>query len=704
MEVGIQKSILFASNEDLVKKEQEEAKKEAQRVQSEPLMTSLAGHVRKAWEAAKDEKTDIEASLLRSKRQREGVYDPHKLAKIRAQGQSEIFIKLTDIKCRAVEAWLKSVYRDSGRPYRITPTPIPDLPQSTEEAVAQSVHREAIMAYSESGQPIPPEEEEKVFEKIREETLKEIKELAQLYAEQLEVEIDDDMIEGAWYDALNDVIYDIVTYKTGFIEGPIFRNKQVLEWAEDENGNRHAVVTTKVLAEYERLSPYDVYPAPGAKSLQEGDLCVKYRYTRSQLYELIGVDGYNEDAIRLALDEYDAGSMLYEGRVESERAYLEDRNRDEITRSNYIEAIKFIGNIKGQLLIDWGLEVEDPLRDYSGIVVLAGTNVISARLNPDPLGRKNVYGASFIKSNDSPWGTSVPEAMADIQELCNGCMRAIATNMSLASGPQVWMDSSKLKPGQKVTSLHAWKIWQYELDETPGAARAPMEFFQPNPIVDQLLKLYDYIFNQASEVTGIPTYIYGSADTSGAAETASGLSMLMNAASKVLQAVALNIDNGIIKPSVEAHWLHIMLNEPEKAGGDINIVPRASGYLIQAESLNVRRQEFLDRTMNDVDMGIIGVPGRAEVLREQVKNLKMNTNIVPPREELLMQQENQMMGAQVEEIITNISEQLGIPPEELMAIAQGMQPTGAMGTPQEAVTPSGAPMGGTNLMQLNGPK
>ena len=66
-----------------------------------------------------------------------------------------------------------------------------------------------------------------------------------------------------------------------------------------------------------------------------------------------------------------------------------------------------------------------------------------------------------------------------------------------------------------------------------------------------------------------------------------GLSMLMNAASKSLKAVAGNADNGLIKPSIEEHWLHIMLNEPEEARGDIKIVARASEYLIMMEQLQI---------------------------------------------------------------------------------------------------------------------
>jgi hypothetical protein len=73
--------------------------------------------------------------------------------------------------------------------------------------------------------------------------------------------------------------------------------------------------------------------------------------------------------------------------------------------------------------------------------------------------------------------------------------------------------------------------------------------------------------------------------------------------------------------------------------GDIHIVARASEYLIIAEQLQARRQEFLNYTNNPIDLAIIGMEGRSKVLRETVKSLKMDgEEIVPPEWQLQAQQ------------------------------------------------------------------
>jgi hypothetical protein len=229
-----------------------------------------------------------------------------------------------------------------------------------------------------------------------------------------------------------------------------------------------------------------------------------------------------------------------------------------------------------------------------------------------------------------------------------------------------------------LTEQHPWKLWQFNSPPAGSTGQQiPMGWFQPNPIIDVLLKLYDYFFKQASEVTGIPAYTYGSEAVSGAGKTASGLSMLMNAASKGLKEVAKHIDGGIIKPSVYEDWLHIMLNEPEKAKGDIEIVARASEYLIQMEQLAIRRMEWLQATNNPTDLQITGIEGRAEVLREGARSLKMQVDkVVPDREDIGQMVIQNKIGM----FVQGLSDQLGIPVEQLMELAS---------TPVEGENPNG---------------
>jgi len=220
--------------------------------------------------------------------------------------------------------------------------------------------------------------------------------------------------------------------------------------------------------------------------------------------------------------------------------------------------------------------------------------------------------------------------------------------------------------------------------------------------VNELLGLYKSLSEEASETTGVPRYIYGSEKVSGAGRTASGLSMLMNAAAKGLKMAVGYVDDGIVTPSIETHWLYIMLNEPEKAMGDIKIIARASEYLIIMEQLQIRRMEFLRDTANEYDMGIIGIDGRAEVLREVVKTLKMNSDkILPEKTDILRNKE----WARIKMMIQNISQATGFPVEQLMMLATNRSALSEGGGGQsKSLNPDGSPQGGQdfNLMQGGG--
>ena len=153
-----------------------------------------------------------------------------------------------------------------------------------------------------------------------------------------------------------------------------------------------------------------------------------------------------------------------------------------------------------------------------------------------------------------------------------------------------------------------------------------------------------------------------------AGQTASGLSMLLNAAGKGIKSVAGHIDAGIVKPSVEEHWLHVMLMEPDKARGDIKVVPRASDYLIQMEQLQILLAEVLQATNNPSDLQIIGLEGRAELLREQFKHLKLPVDKIVPDRESIMQQSSEQ---KVLDFVQALGKRMNVPPEQLIQIAQG---------------------------------
>jgi hypothetical protein len=263
------------------------------------------------------------------------------------------------------------------------------------------------------------------------------------------------------------------------------------------------------------------------------------------------------------------------------------------------------------------------------------------RINKHPLGWKPYYSASFDPSADSIWGNAPPELMEDCQRMCNAAARAMANNMSIGSGPQVEVFKDRIDPGDDIQRMWPWKIWKTLSDPT-GSGKPAVNFYQPNMITQELMAVFSFFYTQAGEQLGVPAYDQGSEQGTqgGAAGTAHGLAMLMTASSKIMKDAIGAIDRNIIKKIIFQTWLYAITTGVMEYEGDIHIVARASEYLIVAEQLQARRQEFLAFTNNPVDLAIIGMDGRANVLRETVKSLKMDgDNIVPPEWEM-----NALMG------------------------------------------------------------
>jgi len=621
-------------------------------------LSSLSGYLERCWQAAKNSRQlvtttsdlSLDQRLLDCARRRKGVYSPSKLVDIRNYGGSEIYMMLTSMKCRGLEAWMKNVLlRPGEKPWSVSPTTIPDLPDKVENILAKAVVASVTESMIAAGDPdaVSLDQVDSLIEEVRAELLDASSAHAKKQAEQIERYIEDQLLEGNYYESLVEFITDFVTYPTAYLKGPISIRKPVLEWGKDAEGNPKPKVTEEAIRSYYSPRPFDMYPGPTSKRMNDGYIFERHALRRSELYGLIGLPGYKEDAIRSALIEYGAGGLREWLSIDQERSSIEGRSDDQQSNDpeRPIEATEFWGKVQGKLLLDWGMsnsKITDSEKDYHITAWKVGAYVIMARLNPHPTGKGPYYSASYERINDSIWGISPPELMSDNQDVCNACARSIVNNMAIASGPQVEMMMDRLAPGENAEHFWPWKIWK-TMTGPDANGKGAMQFFQPDSNAAELLQIYQYFFDQSSEVVGAPGYMYGNAEVGGAGETASGLSMLLNAASKVLQEVIAHVDKSIIKPSIADHWLHVMLfDEDFPVSGDINVVARASENLIIQEQLAVRRQEFLNATVNDMDFGIMGVNGRAAVLRENVKALKMpHEEIIPSKKKMQMKQEQE---------------------------------------------------------------
>ena len=610
--------------------------------QAEPEISAMAAYVRRCWEAARSAKQPVYRKMIRALRQRKGEYDPHKLQQIQQMGGSEVYMNLTKTKCKAAVSWLKDVLLPSDdRPWSIKPTPRPSMPPVAEAAVYERVQFEA-QVLMQAGIPVGATDVNARLAQLAQAVRDELMKAAKKSAERMEEKIDDQFREGGWYEALEEFIDHITTYKAAFLRGPVFRRRVKLKWEMFADGSYQPVRASVIVPEWYSPSPFDIYPSPASKGVNDGYLIERHMLRRSDLVAMRGVPGYSEDAIDAVLYEYGQGKLkdwLWE---DQERQVLENRERAWMqSPEGLLEALEFNGKIQGKMLIEWGMpksKVPDPMAEYEANIWMIGRWVICAKLNADPLCRRDYFKASFEEQPGAFWGEGVPEAIEDTQAICNAVARALVNNVAIASGPQAEVFEDRIMAGENITSIQPLKIWQTKSDPTGGGHRA-VNFHQPQLVAQHLIRIYSFFSDIADNESGIPKYVYGDANVGGSGRTASGLSMLMSSASKGLKSIVATIDSKVIAPSVTFIYDWNMQNLPDMSiKGDAQIHAKGSITLIAKEQTQVRRTEFAQMSANPVDLAIMGKEGRANLLREIVKSLDMPANdIIPSPEKLAMQ-------------------------------------------------------------------
>lgn len=675
-----------------------EAKRQSNEQNSQPVIQGLAAHVTKRWQISRLAKRELEERMLQGLRQRNGEYDPQKLAEIQAQGGSEIYIQLTSVKCRAATSWLRDTLLGTGsdRPWSLEPTPEPTLPPDVIEQLKARMSAELMSIYQSGIQPTP-EQLAQMAQSMRDQEMRQRKEEAEVRVDRMMDKMEDQLIEGGFTKAFNEFLDDIATFPYAVLKGPVKRKRKTLEWK-----NGQLVPTEVIRNEWERVDPFMIYWAPWAWNLGDGFIIERHKMTRDDLEALIGVEGYSESAIRTVLDEFTLGNLKEWLWSDSAKATAEGKNLTyALHTDDLVDALQLWDNVQGKTLIDWGMskdEIPDPQLSYPCEVWLIGNTVIRAVLNYDPLGRKPYFLTSYENLPGSVDGKGVTDLCRDSQDMVNGAARALANNMGISSGPQVGVNISRLPAGEDVTQMYPWKIWQFQSSEYNDGSQ-PLNFFQPNSNAQELMAVFEKFAARADEDTMIPRYMTGE-HVAGAGRTSSGLSMLISNAGKGIKQVINNIDQNILIPIIERLYQdNLRYSQDPDLIGDVNIVAKGAQSLVIKEAEAMRRNEFLQVVLNSpVAQGIVGPSGTAELLRDAARNLSGNVDrIVPDRQQMSVIQQQQQMIQQMQQQLAFASgamEQMGMMQGAPGAPAPGGQGGSPAKPKSQSLLPDGTPAGG----------
>ncbi len=622
---------------------------------TEVAESALASHVRLAWQRNKLAKVKIDENLLNCLRARRGVFSAMQIAQAQQAngGMNMVWVDLTETKCRAASAWIREIVLPVGeQPWGVDPTPLPDMPAALKVSIVNKAIQQAqevlqqtaqagggVMAKSEFRELIA-----ELGDKLRDDAEKVYMKAAKKRARRMERVIADRLAQGDYQNAMDAFVEDFVTYPAAILKGPIYRRHKTLTWGAGWKPQ----VANNPAQTWERVSPFDVYPAPSAKSPQQGDFIERIRFRREELHDLKGLPGYKDDEIDGALRDYSNGHLEGWLWTESERQRLEQETLFMyLSPPGVIDALNYWGSLPGWKLMSYGVEGLEETREYECNVLLCGRFVLYAALNPDPLNQRPYRKASYDEIPGAFWGRSIPDLAATSQRMCNAAASALADNMAIASGPQVWVHADRFADGEQSMDMFPWKIWQLKSDPSQGV-NPGVGFFQPPSNAAELQSVLEKWEIKADDATGIPRYTYGNERAGGSADTATGLSMLMNNAAKGLRRAIGSIDLNVIAPTINDTFTNEMLYNPDESiKGDCIVVPRGAAAILIRESAQQRRLQFLTMTANPIDAPLLGGKHRLALLRETAAAMELPVDeVVPTDEEYDQQQATQAQAMQ----------------------------------------------------------
>jgi len=666
----------IVSNDMLVQQENDAAALRQKEKEDEQVHDQLAGHIRARMTDMRNFRNaeGISERLLNALRTYKGMYDGTKLNEIKQFGGSEVFARVTPTKCRAATALLRDVYLGSERPWDVDPTPEPETPVDIDAQIQQLVNIE-VQTNMQNGVPVDQQMIADRVDGLRKGAEQAAKKVAYVEAEKAGNKLDDILTEGNFYEAFAEFLIDLPIFPYAVIKGPEVRRVQQTKWV---NGQPVKQSIPKMF--WKRVSPFDLYWSPGAATVGQAEFVERIKITRAELSSVKGLPGYNDEAIDSVLEmSYVDGLHEWWDTIDTSRAELEDRERWARTATSLIDTAEFTGHVSGKLLRQWGKseeEIPDEHVEYFVTAWLIDRFVIKVQINPSTEDRAPYFVTAFEQIPGALLGYGLPDLLEDVQTICNASARALVNNASIASGPQVVINDAVLQPAE-TDDLFPWKRWHVNYDPAlVSSGTKPIEFFQPQMNAAELVGIYEKWSAMGDEISAIPKYMTGSEKVGGAGRTASGLAMLMGNASKTLQNVAASIDRDVIGPMLHQLYDMIMLTEPGMFRGDELIVVKGVNHAVKREQDRMRQLEFLQLTANPIDMQILGIPGRANVLRSVADNLGLEHEKTIPDDDVIQQNLAQQAAA--------AQAQAGVPAD------QGGDPSQTPGPKDERAGPEAA--------------
>lgn len=577
--------------------------------QEDLIVSPLASFVQERFKRAEDARLNDEERWLRAYRNYRGIYGPD--VQFTEAEKSRVFIKVTKTKTLAAYGQIIDVlFANNAFPLSVEPTTLP-------EGVADAVHFDpqnketpaagpeaSLYGFKGDGQPLPPGS---TINSLRnrlgplKDKLKDIVGLkegpgtspsaitfhpAMVAAKKMQKKIHDQLEESSATKQLRSAAFEMALFGTGVMKGPFAVDKEYPNW--NDFGNYNPTIKTVPITSH--VSVWNFYPDPDATNMEETTYVVeRHKLSRNQLRALKKRPMFRSKVIDDVIDSGEAYT----------KKYWEDDLSDYQTNQGIerFEVLEYWGVVDREMLEENNVTIPEELAEVEELqanIWYCNGRILRAVINPFKPNRIPYYCVPYELNPYSMFGVGIAENMDDTQTLMNGFMRMSVDNAVLSGNLIIEIDETNLVPGQDL-SVYPGKVFRRQ-GGAPGQAIFGTKF--PN-VSNENLQLFDKARVLADEATGFPSFAHGQTGVSGVGRTASGISMLMNAAAGGVKTVIKNIDDYLLRPIGEAFFqFNMQFDYDPEIKGDLEVKARGTESLMANEVRSQRLMQFLQIVQN----------------------------------------------------------------------------------------------------------
>ena len=578
-------------------------------------VSGIIPFIMERYQRAEDYRENDEQRWLRSYRNYRGLYGSD--VQFTEAEKSRVFIKITKTKTLAAYGQIVDVlFAGNKFPISIEPTILPDgvasdvsfdpkEPQQLRNQTSEA-DMETPYGFMGDGKELP---KGATFESLQqglgplEEDLSEIEGLEEgvgktpsaitlspsmIAAKAMEKKIMDQLQESGASKQLRSTAFEMALFGTGVMKGPFAMDKEYPNW--DDEGNYSPIF--KTIPSTSHVSVWNFFPDPDAANMDEAQYVIeRHKMSRSQLRSLKKRPYFRSNVI----DEVIESGESYD------KKYWEDDLSDYSPDYGIyrFEVLEYWGMCEVEMLESNGVEIPDELKEFDELqanIWISNGKIIRMVLNPFKPAKIPYMAAPYELNPYSFFGVGLAENMDDTQTLMNGFMRMAVDNAVLSGNLLIEVDETNLVPGQDL-SVYPGKVFRRQ-GGAPGQAIFGTKF--PN-VSNENLQLFDKARQLADESTGLPSFAHGQTGVTGVGRTASGISMLMNAASGSIKTVIKNVDDYLLTPLGEGLFrFNMQFDYDPEIKGDLEVVARGTESLMANEVRSQRLMQFLQTASNPV--------------------------------------------------------------------------------------------------------